>query len=285
MSTRGATRVRWWQWPTVLSLDAPAVALAWQGLLAHAAGVRLHWPEGVVLASGIWMSYAADRWFEGWRLETDTIQTERHRFYHEKRWKIAAVWVLVLAGSLAVSFTQLTPRELGAGAGLLAAVLLYLLSHQLIHRTHPWRAPKEVCVAVLMACGAGVFVAASPGANLPDLATPLILFGLLCFSNCALISAWEHEVDAVHGQTSLATDYARGAAMARLFPLILIFVSLTLAFLQPSSRPCALCALASSTLLWLVDRAEPRLGRRMARVLADAVLLTPLALGVFARLP
>ena len=29
----------WWQWPTILSLDAPAVALLWQWQLARVAGL------------------------------------------------------------------------------------------------------------------------------------------------------------------------------------------------------------------------------------------------------
>ena len=252
------------------------VALTWQTLIAHAAGVALAWPERAVLASGIWMAYVVDRWLEGWRLEVETIQTERHRFYHTARWPVAILWALVLMASLTVSVARLSSKELRAGTVLLAPVLAYLLSHQLIHRSSRRRLPKEVCVAALMAAGAGLFVVVAPHADLTSLATPLTLFGLLCFSNCALISAWEHEVDAVHGQTSLVTDYARGAALAHRSPLLLALVSAALALLQPSTLPSTAWVCLSSVLLAAVDRAEPALGRRIARVLADLVLLTPL---------
>lgn len=43
----------------------------------------------------------------------------------------------------------LSSRELEAGAALLLPpVLADLLSHQLVHRHHPWRVPKEVVVAL-----------------------------------------------------------------------------------------------------------------------------------------
>ena len=138
-----------------------------------------------------------------------------------------------------------------------------------------WRAPKEVCVAGLLTGGVALFIAAAPGAELPSLAAPLCLFALLCFANCALISVWEHEVDTSHGQTSLALQYSQGAALGRAVPLVVTGIAAAVYVFQPVSRTLASCTVASSLLLYAVDIAEPRLGRRGARVLADFVLLTP----------
>ena len=275
MTSPGNREVRWWQWPTVLSLDAPAVALAWQALLSETAHVSLGWAEPTVLGSSVWLAYAADRWIEGWRLEPGQIQTQRHAFYHHARWPIALVWLVVFAGAVTVAFTRLSAREIEWGFAVLTAVLAYLLSHQLIHRLNRWRAPKEVCVAGLLTAGVVLFIAAKDAAELPSLAAPLTLFALLCFANCVLISVWESEVDAHHGQTSLALQYRGGAELGRALPLILLGLSGAIYAFQPLSRAVAACAFASSVLLFAVDLLEGRIGRRAARVLADVVLLTP----------
>src|SRR5580658_7946163 len=93
-------RPRWWQWPTVLSLDAPAVALLWQWLLGWIAAVPLPAPRAFVLGASVWLAYSADRWIEGWRLSPERIRTKRHYFYQRWRWPVAAVWLLVFAADL-----------------------------------------------------------------------------------------------------------------------------------------------------------------------------------------
>src|SRR5882762_6223038 len=87
-------RPYWWQWPTILSLDAPAVALLWQWQLGRVAHVTLTWVHAFILGSGIWLAYAADRWLEGWRLQPDQVRTQRHWFYQRFRWPVAGVWLL-----------------------------------------------------------------------------------------------------------------------------------------------------------------------------------------------
>ena len=131
-------------------------------------------------------------------------------------------------------------------------------------------------MAVLLAGGAVLFSAAAPAAPLRMLAAPSALFAFLCFSNCALISVWEGEVDQVHGQTSLALQYRGGAQFSRVMPWALAALSILVLIVGGRSlHPAAACAACSSVLLGLVDRFESRLGWRMARVLADVALMTP----------
>jgi len=266
----------WWLWPTILSLDAPAVALAWQDLLARGAGSAATPADRVVLGSSVWLAYTADRWIEGWRLAPAQIQTHRHRFYQRWRWPLFAGWVLVLAADLAVSARGLTRAEFQGGGFLLLLVAAYLLSHQLVHRRLAARAPKEVCVAFLLGSGAALFPAVHPGVSPAALAAPAALFMLLCFANCALISVWEDDVDRRHGQTSLALQFRATPALARALPWALAAGAGAALALGRPARATAACAAASAVLLGLVDLAEGRIGRRAARVLADAVLLTPL---------
>lgn len=268
----------WWQWPTILSLDAPAVVLAWQALFARTHGVELRSTHRLVLGFSVWLAYAADRWIEGWRLAPHTIRTQRHHFYQRARWPLAGGWLVVLAIDLVVAGTGLSEREFRAGLLLLIPVLLYVLSHQFVHRHHPWRVPKELCVALLLAGGAGLFPAVYLSTtDAAEFSRSLGFFALLCFANCALISTWEHAVDRTHGQTSLALRYRSAAPLSRLLPwLIATLAAVGWFFGSQPPGTVAACAGASALLLGAIDRLERRTHWQLARVLADAALLTPL---------
>jgi hypothetical protein len=271
-----ADRPPWWQWPTILSLDAPAVVVLWQILLARAASIAVRPAEAAVLGSSVWLAYCADRWIEGWRLPPEAILTHRHHFHQRRRWPLAAAWVAVLCADLTAALGGLSGAELRAGCLLLLPVAAYLLSHQFVHRNSRWRAPKELCVAVLLGAGASVFVVSRPGAALGSLAMPLALFVLLCFGNCALISLWEDAVDLSHGQTSLALQFGRAAAYTRAVPWAILALSAAIYFSGGGlARPAAACAGASGALLGAIDLSEERMGRVRARVLADVALMTP----------
>jgi hypothetical protein len=276
-------RPHWWQWLTVLSLDAPLVAVAWQGALARAANVpwRLH--HGLVLGASVWLAYAADRWIEGWRLEPAQVLTQRHWFYLRWRWPVAIMWLGVLGAALVMAMTLLTRRELAFGLLLLVPVLVYLLSHQLVHADRPWRAPKEICVAVLFAGGAVCFAAAHDVGVLVTVAGPLGLFALLCFADCALISVWENEVDRSHGQTSLALQFPEGHAFVRILPWVIAAAGA--ARVGAGHAPAVTgCAAVSGFLLGAIDLGHRRLGRQLARVLADVALMTPFVLLLWERI-
>ena len=288
---------KWWQWPTVLSLDAPAVALAWQGLSARTAGVRLAAAPATVLGLSVWLAYVADRWIEGWRLQPEQVRTQRHYFYLRHRWPVAALWAAALAVDVAVACADLTRREFWLGAGLLPLVLAYVISHQFVHRDRRWRLPKEICVALLLAGGIAAFVAAdqtdlnSVGAQArPEVAlhpgtVPVLagLFFVLAFANCALISVWERAVDQSHGQISLARQFAIGPQLGRSAAWLALAGGMVAAVAWPAVRSAGLCAAASGGALLAVDRAQNVLGWEAARVLADVVLLTPLAVLVWPR--
>jgi len=157
-------------------------------------------------------------------------------------------------------------------------VLTYQFSHQLVHRNLRWRLPKELCVALLLGAGAALFPILRASSSLWPLAPPLALFILLCFLNCVLISSWECAVDEMQGQTSIALQFRQGAAFGAVLPWVLAALAVAVAGFNPGGRAtvAAGCALASSLSLGIVNRAEARLGRQLARVLADAVLMTPI---------
>lgn len=270
-------RPYWWQWFTILSLDATFAAVAWQAVTFRAANVPLRPGHPAILGASVWLAYAADRWIEGWRLSPDQARTQRHFFAVRWRWPLLVVWVAVCVGDVALAITSLTLREFVAGTALLAAVAAYLLSHQLLHRHHRWRLPKELCVAALMVGGVSVFPLAQPGVNAWSLVPVEFGFGALCFANVALISLWEREVDIAHGQESIARRLGRAAPFGRVLPWLLAGVALGASGLHPRgwNQRALACVAASSALLGGVDLLERHTGRQLARVLADVVLLTP----------
>lgn len=266
-------RPRWWQWPTVLSIDAPLVTLTWLAFLGRQLDVEIGWPALFVLGASVWLAYAADRSIEGWRLAPEDIRTARHHFYQRWRGPVAVVWIAMLLADLGVAATRLTRAEWRVGWMLTAAVGTYLVSHQFLHRTSRWRVPKEICVAGLLTGGLSIFLVES--VPFRALAGPLALFAALCFVNCVLISWWEREVDRSHQQSSLALGAGR-AAWIHAAPWLLAVVAIAAAALSGPIRTVAVCTAVSALLLALVDHLQPRMGWPPARVLADVVLLTPI---------
>ena len=291
-------RPHWWQWLTVLSLDAPLVAVVWQALFARILGVGLGWYQHVLLGLTVWIVYAADRWIEGWRLSAETVQTQRHFFYIRWRWPVFGIGFAAIIFCAVLALTHLDRREWAAGFILVAPILVYLLSHQLVHRHHPWRVPKEICIACIFCLGTALApaVLALPAnqsiyhalrdigaAPLAPLWIPLGLFGLLCLANLALISTWEADVDQKHGQTSVALQFARGLRLIRALPWLLAALGLAAAFgTHHMDRTTGLCVTASGLLLGWLDLLEPKLGREAARAFVDLALLTPAVALLFA---
>lgn len=270
-------RPYWWQWPTILSLDAPAVAVSWQWLFAHTTEATLGWFHHLILGGAVWLAYSADRWIEGWLLPREQVQTQRHSFYQRHRWTTFGVWLAVFLGNVFLSLRFLNMAEFQAGLILLGPVLIYLLSHQLVHRHHPLRVPKELCVALLFAAGVSIFSFTQIELQLHLEGLLLVLFGLLCFADCTLISVWENEVDLRHGQTSLALQYPGARWLVHALPWIIAAIALVFAWReQDHLRTASLCAATSALLLALVDIFHRRNGWQLSRVLADFVLLTPL---------
>jgi hypothetical protein len=266
-------RPHWWQWLTVLSLDAPLVAVLWQGLFARMLGVRLDWHDPVLIFLAVWIVYAADRWIEGWRLAPEIVRTQRHYFYIRWRWPVFAISLIAIVTTTVIAITHLDGREFKAGFVLLIPTLLYLFSHQLVHRHHPLRLPKEICIAVIFALGCALAPAVQALDKISSLILPTTLFGLLCFADCALIASWEKDVDTLHGQTSLALQWTRGLVLIHALPWLLFAAGLIA--LLFTSQSMALCVAASGLLLGLLDVAHPRIGRQAARAAVDVTLMTP----------
>ena len=269
----------WWLWPHLLSLDAPVVALVWQEWWSRCAREPLLPGERLVLGFGVWLIYLADRQADVARGRPDDTGTARHAF--------AARWhrpLLVLALVIGAGLVALAPRvlpggEFCGGLGLLAAATAYFW---LVHRgpSPGWtcRLPKEAVVGGMFALGTLFFALCRPARVPASLAAGGVLFGAVCFLNCALITAWERGLRDRRDPASLLNAFpvlvhgglARGC-------WLLATLSAALTWHAPVLLPVALSAVA----LAILDRWRRHLSANTLRCLADAVLLAPCVCELF----
>lgn len=246
----GAAGVRWWLWPNVLALDAPAVAVIWQRFLGDAFGVDVPLAASVVLAFVVWGIYLVDRRLDGVQAATNQ---PRHHFakQHATLVSVLAAFAFLTAAALAVT---LPLAYLAAGAIIALLVVGYLALVHLVKA--PLDGGKELLVGVLFAAGVSIPLIASDAA--PQSWLPAVVgFGLLCWLNCRLIERWE------------------AAADHHAIREVLLNVSVVICALL--CRPWVEAALLVSALsLYMLELLRSRIISRCAPALADATLLTPL---------
>ena len=258
-----SARPAWWQWLTVLSLDAPAVAVTWQALWARMHEIPLRAHHYTLLAAGVWVVYAADRWLEGFEIHPGAVSTQRHRFYQRNRLAVAVAIALVAAACGALAVLRLTAAEWRMVAWVGSPVAAYLVVGAFLRRHSAGRIPKEACIAALFA-------------QPRSLAAPLGWFAALCFINLALIARWERGVDVAHGQHSMVSAHPRRARWIAALPWLgAIAAGLAAVAGLGGPQVVTACAAGSALLMGTLDRLEPQIGRQRARALVDLALLTP----------
>lgn len=262
-------KVRIWQWPNLLALDAVLVAVAWLWVFAINQSQAPGLPACLVLGMSVWLTYTADRLFDVRPREPSQLLSARHQFAWSREKRLWLIWAGVLVVNIAVAFTGLDSPQLDKGFILLIACLAYTALNQLLSARF---FPKELLVALIFAGGTQIF--------LPDFSEwiSLISFTLLCLINCLMISWKEASFDArlkVRSLTSLMNE--KWAV-----PLLAATTVLS------QASDCRIALLPSSLsliLLWLI---RTRTDSESYRVLCDVALLTGPVLyffgsGVFVR--
>ena len=247
------SRTRFWLWPNLLSLDAPLVAVVWQIFFARCFGARLDLTLVSLLALSVWIIYVADRVFDA--LERP-CGIPRHQFYARNWRRIAPFWMVALALAAWLALTRLPRVIFTDGIALLAAIAVYFaVVHCLAPRSN-WH--KEFVVALLFTLGASL--TAWRQMRSPTDFAIVVLFGALCWINCAAIEQWEGR--------GLDSWPVREASIAvGLIALVFLY----------DRRPIVSGAETASAFAFvLLDRARRRLSSDALRVLADVALLTPL---------
>ncbi|MBN9521670.1 hypothetical protein J0H58_24680 [bacterium] len=242
----------WWLVPNILALDAPAVAAVWQRFLAARFGVPVPWSATTALAAAVWCVYLTDRYLDARR---GAIDADRHRAA-ARRPRTFVLGALVAAGFAAVAASRLPVAYVQYGLAVGLGVTAYLaLVHALAGHLRALPGGKELLVAAGFAAGVAVPLAANGHCTewLPCVAA----FGGLCWLNCRLIDRWES-----------------GGPVC--WPDWLLCGSLLAA---PAALPSTVgLAVAGAALGLLAVHVACRHRPRVARALADVVLLTPLVL-------
>jgi hypothetical protein len=266
-----ALETPWWLWPNFLSLDAPLVTLVWQWFFASVFGVSLSTTLVFTLFATVWLIYAADRWLDAWRLDERKPHTPRHAFYKKYRWQVALVWLTVFMSTAVVALTRLERTTLSSGLLLLGGCVLYFLGVHTFPRVSRLLT-KEIQVALVI--GAGVTLMVWPTISLPSLLSFILLafsFALLIFLNCSFIALWEKKFDAAQQFVSV-THYGKLESTLFTLSIVLFIASCVLSLCQHAFGVVALAVLG----LVVLHKTRANLTPNLLRVLADAVLLTPL---------
>lgn len=276
MPSDGSRKSSWWQWPNLLGLDAPIIAVIWEMLFSRGIGANIPPVFHLILALGVWCIYLADRIADTLKFPTARSETARHRF---TRSHLTALAVLTLvAGSIEafLIFTHLPWILIRLGlfnAGLLAFYYISRFSENARLRAF---LPREIFCGFIFALGTLVIPIAfsAPPFHLLALIPPALAFALLCAANCVLISLWEHSSDTLATNSSLATRNSRLIPHLPAAVILLAIASLLLAFTGQWQifLPIAISAAA----LFALTRFEENFTPSSLRILADAVLLTPI---------
>ncbi len=250
-----------WLWPNLLSLDAPLVAVLWQGFLAYRFSLPLRPAGRFALGLTVWAIYLLDRLLDA-RKPPQFEEPARHRYYRRHSRQMAALLAIIAAADAFIAIRWLRPAIFQNGLIPLAGVLAYLATFHLSGLSA--KIPKEISAAILFT--AGTFLTAWSTLPCLSLAWAAAAFFILCLANMVAIEAWESPpLHPPHPLTRwLARTYLLWVPAAGLLCVVEghneWYTSIAL-----SAGACAL-------LFWF----GRRLSLEARRVLVDGVLLSPL---------
>lgn len=264
-------------WPTILSLDAPAVALAWLGLFATVYDVHLRWSLYAALGLCVWLIYVGDRLLDSVAPPSD-YEGPRHLFYRRHRRMIFPLAIVATVAIGAFSFLWIRPSVWRAELSLAGVVALYLtithLGGECIRRY--W--PKELMVAILFAVGTLLPIWTLANSRAATLLAPCALVIGIFWVNALGIQCWESAPD-LRSRAHLEPRVSRLLAVrlgAVSFCLTSIAGAVAVTRALSASDALIYGAIAlSALLLAALEVNASRLSRPSLRVLADTALLTP----------
>src|SRR3984885_4154149 len=106
--------VPFWLWPNLLSLDAPLVAILWQGYLAYRFGLPLRPAGRLVLGLTVWAIYLFDRLLDA-RQPPALHEAARHRYYRRHSKVMTALLAVVFSADALIAIFWLRPALLRDG--------------------------------------------------------------------------------------------------------------------------------------------------------------------------
>jgi hypothetical protein len=265
-----------WVWPNLIGLDAPIVAVCWQAMFAKMYKADLPWFIHLILGLSTWSIYLADRIIDVGPNRNQST-TSRHLFTKRHVRGMIGILFLISTCNLVLIIQYLPQRLLFTGCITLGLIGIYYLIRLTRLKNSITLIPREVMCGMLFALGCAIAphaYSSHPWINTPTLFIPILLFGIVCSSNCILISIWENVADSITSDSSIITTHS---FLIRYLTSTLTCLSAASATLAYFFHWQALLSIAlSAALLRLALHHQNRFTPLNLRVLADAVLLTPL---------
>ncbi len=270
-----------WLWPNLLSLDAPAVALAWFFMFERTWRMYVPWNAALALGLAVWGLYVLDRIIDLKLLpEGDSRLGLRHGFH--RRWLPWAGWLALgalLASAGLAGFTM--PREIvHYGKIVLVMVVAFFVLTVFSSQEREIPVFRNIVAGITFGYGTAmavhvyVFLYEPTQSPLVLLITPeMIAFAFLCVLNISAIHFWENSRRTADPERGAENDLSLTLPLTVLGAACLVF-----AFRDPNSttRPFFYAVLISTALLYVLNRQREKFSLDALRVLADVAMIAPL---------
>ena len=263
-------------WLTVLSLDAPAVAVLWQLLFARSLHAPVSASITLLLALVVWLIYVADRLLDTLKVPAPGVEPTRHLFYRKHLWAFLLPFIAGFLLAAWLSLTRLDAKTFRYGAAILLAVGVYFLAIHLLSPGREWL-PKEMLVGVLFALGTCFPVLENTHTGAFAWLAPYGVFTALCWMNCAAI---EHEEWIRLRRRKFGSPHPWTVWMGRHFILLALITAaatVCLMVFEPgrSQRWLLTSEMLSALAFALIRYKDQSLSIDQFRVLVDLALFTP----------
>lgn len=264
-------------WLTVLSLDAPAVAVLWQLLFARSFHLELSPVITILLALVVWLIYVTDRVLDTLKSPSHVIEAPRHIFYRRHLWAFLPPFCAVFLLAAWMSLTELDIRTFRNGMVILLAVGAYLLVTHLLSPGRE-RLPKEMLVGVLFALGTCFPVWEHVPSGFAAMLAPYLIFTALCWLNCVAIEfeEWTRLRNRQFGSPHPWTIWMGRHFMPITLVTSAVAACLVVPGLEHTTWQLPASELLSALALALFRYKDTSLSTEKFRVLMDLALFTPL---------
>ncbi|MES2983114.1 MAG: hypothetical protein V4727_12445 [Verrucomicrobiota bacterium] len=263
-------------WPNLIGLDSPIVAVCWQAMFAKISGVELPWFIHLILGLSTWCIYLVDRIIDVIRAQQQ-VTTSRHRFTLHHIRKLIGLFIIISISNLTLILHYLPQKLLITGCITLSLIAIYYLIRLTRLKNIITLIPREVMCGMLFALGCAIAphaYATTSWINTPTWLISIILFGMVCSTSCILISLWEKEGDEIAADPSIVTTHAN--FIPYLASTLTFLTAVTLILSCFFHWQAFLSISLSAILLRLALHHQNRISSINRRILADAVLLSPL---------
>ncbi len=269
-----------WLWLNLLSLDAPLVAVVWQWLFARCFDVSLSPLVTIALALAVWFIYVSDRLLDVLRSYSHALP-ERHAFCY-RHFKVFLAGAFMSLGVLQWICQRLEPAVVRQGLCLLGAVIVYfaVVHGEPLRFRRFW--PKEFVVGLIFSAGTCLPVWSMAEPLHRKMVLPFLFFAVLCASNCLAIEYWEGCHYQILGNQQIhPLTFVVAKRLPAILPVLQFAAVFALVTGTSETRPLFASLFLSAAALFFLFRQSHRFSTPMLRVLADAVLLSPVLVWFF----